>query len=238
MNKIDKERIEIIKNGPYIVYGNISIDKVFILPDINYEKQKINSKWGKTEKIMTHPTYSLCRCGASKNHPFCDGAHIESKFNGQETADIDKIMETSSEYVGKDFIMLDKGKLCFGAGFCYSKHGNIWEFIESENSKNNETIIQMSNDCPAGRFVIIDKKTNKIISPNFNPSISVVEEVRKYVSGPLWVKGNIQIVSKEKGEYEKRDSVALCRCGESKNKPYCDGEHSIIKWCDGDKSLK
>lgn len=237
MNK-DSKRIEIIKNGPYIVYGNISLDKVFILPDINYEKKKVNSKWGKTEKIKTNQTYSLCRCGDSKNHPFCDGAHVKTKFDGKETAEIDKIMETSSEYVGKDLIMLDKGELCFGAGFCYSKNGNIWDFINLEDSKHNDTIIQMSKDCPAGRFVIIDRKTNKVISPNFTPSISIVEEVRKHLSGPLWIKGNIQIISQEKGTYEKRDSVALCRCGVSLNKPFCDGKHAILGWKDGDKSLE
>ena len=233
----DGKRIEIVKNGPYLIYGDIPLDKVFILPDINYEKKKINSKWGKTEKIKTSNSYSLCRCGSSKKQPFCDGSHIETKFDGKETANNDKIMETSSEYVGKNLIMMDKKELCFGAGFCHDKKGSIWEFIESEDPKFDKTIIQMSDDCPAGRFVIIDKKTKKVISPNFTPSLSIVEEVRKNVSGPLWVKGKIQILSQNEC-YEKRDSVTLCRCGESNNKPFCDGTHSIIKWSDGDKSLK
>lgn len=43
-------------------------------------------------------------------------------------------------------------------------------------------------------------------------------------NGPALVKGPFQI--KEKGEWVKKDgSVALCRCGHSKNKPYCDGSH-------------
>lgn len=237
INKNEK-RIEITRNGPYLIYGNIPIDKVFILPDINYEKKKINSKWGNPKKIKTNGTYTLCRCGESKKPPFCDGSHIITNFEGKETAKNDKVMETSRKYLGKDLIMMDKKELCFGAGFCYSRHGNIWEFIESKDSKHNDTIIQMSKDCPAGRFVILEKKTKKIISPKFPQSISVVEETRKQVSGPLWVKGNIQIVSFEKGEYEKRDSISLCRCGESKNKPFCDGTHSIIRWNDDNKSLK
>jgi len=237
MAKKENKKIEIVLNGPYTVYGAIPLDKVFILPDVNYEKKKINSKWGKANKINTEETYSLCRCGASKNQPFCDGKHIDIKFRGTETAEKDKIMEASKKYVGKNLIMKDKSELCFGAGFCYNKNGNIWDFVESKDSANDSTIIQMSKDCPAGRFVLVDKKTNKVISPNFSQRISIIEEVRKNVSGPLWVRGKIQIISHEKGSYEKRDSVALCRCGASKNKPFCDGTHSIVKWKDGDKSL-
>ena len=238
MEKSEK-RIEIVKNGPYLVFGNIPLDKVFILPDVNYDRKVVNSKWGKTEKIKTNQTYSLCRCGASKTHPFCDGTHTKVNWNSKETADFDKILETSSIYESKNLIMHDKGELCFGAGFCHNKSGSIWEFIESKDTKYDKTIKQMSDDCPAGRFVLIDKKTNKVISPNFSPSISSIEEVRKSVSGPLWVKGNIEVISQDKKKsYEKRDSVTLCRCGKSNNTPFCDGQHAIDKWTDGDKSLK
>jgi len=43
-------------------------------------------------------------------------------------------------------------------------------------------------------------------------------------NGPIQVTGTIQIT----GQYGQKDTdtaVYLCRCGESKNKPYCDGTH-------------
>jgi CDGSH-type Zn-finger protein len=43
-------------------------------------------------------------------------------------------------------------------------------------------------------------------------------------NGPIQVSGSLQI----SGQYGEKDSEApiyLCRCGESKNKPYCDGAH-------------
>ena len=43
-------------------------------------------------------------------------------------------------------------------------------------------------------------------------------------NGPALVKGSFQL--KENGQFaEKKGPVALCRCGHSGKKPYCDGSH-------------
>jgi hypothetical protein len=47
-------------------------------------------------------------------------------------------------------------------------------------------------------------------------------------NGPLFVRGRVRIVDSE-GELIRQDTrVALCRCGASKNKPFCDGSHLTI----------
>jgi CDGSH-type Zn-finger protein len=43
-------------------------------------------------------------------------------------------------------------------------------------------------------------------------------------NGPIQVTGTVKI-SGQYGEKESKDPIYLCRCGESKNKPYCDGSH-------------
>ncbi|MCZ2100702.1 MAG: CDGSH iron-sulfur domain-containing protein [Chitinophagales bacterium] len=45
--------------------------------------------------------------------------------------------------------------------------------------------------------------------------------------GSLRVKGDFQIVDGDGQEYDLqgREIVSLCRCGLSKNKPFCDGSH-------------
>ena len=43
-------------------------------------------------------------------------------------------------------------------------------------------------------------------------------------NGPIQVTGNVQI-SGQYGEKGVNETVYLCRCGGSKNKPYCDGSH-------------
>ena len=54
------------------------------------------------------------------------------------------------------------------------------------------------------------------------------EEVSIQVSehGPYLVRGPVKILDAEGNEFETpRKNVALCRCGRSENKPYCDGTH-------------
>jgi CDGSH-type Zn-finger protein len=45
--------------------------------------------------------------------------------------------------------------------------------------------------------------------------------------GPLLIQGSFEIVDKAGGVYDLagRDTLSLCRCGLSKNKPFCDGSH-------------
>ena len=60
------------------------------------------------------------------------------------------------------------------------------------------------------------------IEPGFEPSIATVPD------GPLWVRGGISITTQDGYTYEVRNRVTLCRCGQSKNKPFCDGTHADI----------
>jgi len=48
-------------------------------------------------------------------------------------------------------------------------------------------------------------------------------------NGPYLVRGPVQIVDPDGGEFKvERGTVALCRCGASETKPFCDGTHSKI----------
>lgn len=48
-------------------------------------------------------------------------------------------------------------------------------------------------------------------------------------NGPYLVKGPIEILDPEGGKFKvEREVIALCRCGGSTNKPFCDGTHSKI----------
>lgn len=54
-------------------------------------------------------------------------------------------------------------------------------------------------------------------------------ELVAYPDGPFLLRGNVKIVGPDGQELpRRRRTVALCRCGKSMLKPYCDGTHKII----------
>ena len=226
MVKDGKEfRIKIIKNGPYIVSGNIPLSEKIIVP-------KGKSKEFKNARIFNvAEEYALCRCGKSKNSPFCDGTHIKSGFDGTEEATREMYSDRADRIEGPDLVLMDDNRCAF-ARFCHREEGDVWELTEnSDNPEYREEAIKAANNCPAGRLVTLDKDGNPI-EPEYEPSIEIIQDPEKNCSGPIFVKGNIPILSSEGCTYEIRNRVTLCRCGNSKNKPFCDAKHVSIKYMD------
>ena len=87
----------------------------------------------------------------------------------------------------------------------------------------------VSGDLP----LIKVSATGEPIEPKYEPSIGLIEDPVEDCSGPIWVRGGVQIVSADGFNYELRNRVTLCRCGGSGNKPFCDGSHHATKFKDG-----
>jgi CDGSH-type Zn-finger protein len=66
-----------------------------------------------------------------------------------------------------------------------------------------------------------------------DPSVSLVEDIYERCSGPIMLRGGIPVVSGSGRGYEVRNRQALCRCGHSSNKPFCDGTHASVRFEDG-----
>lgn len=82
---MSKKKIKIIKDGPYEVSGKIPLQKEIIIGD----GKGISEKWEKGEKFPEQEVYNLCRCGKSKNKPYCDGTHMTAGVDCTETAEFD-----------------------------------------------------------------------------------------------------------------------------------------------------
>ena len=232
----DKENktIKIIKNGPYIVQGDIPLLKLMIRTD----NSGYPYEWIEKGKYPLQGEYALCRCGKSKNKPFCDGTHEKIGFKGIESASDMSYIQRAKKIEGPELNLTDNPYICNHAGFCTRASGIGNLVRHSDDPEAKKAAIQIASNCNSGRFVVWDKKTNKPIEPDFEPSIAVTEEPEKGVSGPLWVRGKIQVESAKGNIYEIRNRVTLCRCGESKNKPFCDGTHIETGFEDGDESIK
>ena len=215
------QQIKVLKNGPYLVSGNIPLYPMTIKCD----GQAIPVEWVIGDKLQTSGSYILCRCGQSSTKPFCDGTHLKVNFDGTEESDNEPFEKMAKEIDGPTLKLKDAEILCASARFCH-RGGDIWPQIpQSDDPKLKQNAIRNAFDCPSGRLVIIDKETGKTAEPPLEKSIGLIEDPGIGVSGPLWVRGAIPIYSFEGKLYEVRNRVTLCRCGKSTNKPFCDSSH-------------
>ena len=224
-----ERKITITKNGPYVVSGDIPLT----VEIITNNKDGYSWDWKKGKTFKTEPRYALCRCGHSKNSPFCDGTHESLGFKGKETASKAPYNKQAGRLDGPNLILSDQENLCAFARFC-DPAGKIWSLIEkTDDPKVRELVIREAMHCPSGRLTLHEKETGIEIEHNLSPSIGVIEDQPLKCSGPLWIRGDITIESQDGTFYEKRNRVTLCRCGESSNKPFCNGSHASIKFNDG-----
>lgn len=222
MSNKSTPKIKIVRGGPYLMSGNIPMTDQTII--VNEKGRSI--KWKESDSYLEKEEYALCRCGHSSNSPYCDGSHQEIQFEGTETASHEKYLEQAKTLEGPDLVLTDADDLCAYARFCHREEGSAWRLTKcSDDPKLRDSAIQAAANCPAGRLIAWDKKTGKAIEPKFEPSLGIIEDPPQKVSGPIWVRGGIPIESSDGTQYEVRNQVTLCRCGESQKKPFCDAAH-------------
>ena len=121
-------RISVLENGPLAVMGNIVVDGT-----------------------ADQPRVTLCRCGLSKNKPYCDYSHVDGGFAA--TGEPVPNTQAKTDAIGGDI------------------------------------------------------------------------EITRVPNGPLKVIGNLEITTGTGRKIAQAEKAFLCRCGTSKNKPFCDGSH-------------
>lgn len=84
--------------------------------------------------------------------------------------------------------------------------------------------IRAACECPAGRLTAYDKD-GKPYEDVLEKEIVVIQDPEKNCSGGYYVKGGIKLISAEGREYEVRNRYVLCRCGHSRDMPFCDASH-------------
>ena len=217
----DNFQIRVLRNGPYLVSRNIPLFSATIRCD----GKGIPIEWVIGDKLTVAEPYLLCRCGQSKNKPFCDSTHVKVNFDGTEVSDNESFEKAAREIDGPSLVLKDAEILCASARFCH-RGGDIWWQIPfSDDPKLKQNAIKNACDCPSGRLVVIDRGAGETIEPSLEKSIGLIEDPGKGVSGPLWIRGEISLYSSQCTLYEVRNRMTLCRCGKSTNKPFCDSSH-------------
>ncbi len=136
----------------------------------------------------------------------------------------------TKEYANEDITVVWKPGICAHAAFCANQLGEVFDpnkrpWINVAGA-TTERIIEQVNKCPSGALSFYyndEKKAGE--QPTAAGTESVVEVS---ANGPLLVHGNIIVKNPDGGETKHNRITALCRCGASGNKPYCDGAHKKI----------
>ena len=177
------------------------------------------------------PSIALCRCGASTTKPFCDGSHTSTGF--KSTSDTSRLRTTPLDYAGHvsgvDVTISYTPVLCTHAAECQKRAAAIFDpkakpWIQPENGALEE-IFDVISACPSGalRIAVGDQSSQHLTTGEVSISIEK--------NGPYYV-SNVAVDAEFNGAGASRTKCALCRCGLSKNKPFCDGTHYDAKWSD------
>ena len=193
------------------------------------EPPKLSNRGG--QEVDTAPVAALCRCGVSKNKPFCDGSHNAASFSS--TPDHSKIRNSEIRYsgtvAGRELSVSYTPVLCSHAGECARLAGDVFNpsaksWIKPENG-SLEDILKVMAACPSGALRI--SIAGQV--PQHLTCADVEIEIQEH--GPYWVK-NVPLEAEFNGVGASHAKYVLCRCGLSKNKPFCDGTHHDAKWRD------
>lgn len=222
-----KPKILPLPNGPYYLINDMQ-------PKVVYNLQNF-----KGEPLSTTVGIALCRCGASKNKPFCDGTHNVIRFSSAnktlENDDIKKIVikDKRRDYPGKEVTVHDNRKICSHAAECVNNLSSVFKlgsrpWINPDASKMND-IVEVVRRCPSGALSYsIDGVEYRDPEEQRNPTVTVLK------NGPYHITGGIELIGDniQFGEGASKEHYTLCRCGASENKPFCDGAHKSSKFND------
>ena len=206
------------------------------------------------EVIPQRPQMALCRCGASSMKPLCDGTHARVGFNSDKSPD--RIPDQRDTYVGQQVTIFDNRGICQHSGYCTDRlttvfHAGSDPFVTPSGGRMDE-IIRAVRDCPSGALSFAidghEARTEVDYADTREPAIEVTKD------GPYRIIGGIALSDGEgndepRAEGSSREHYAICRCGQSQNKPFCSGMHwyvdfhgpvpdpdrepTVYEWCGG-----
>ncbi len=204
--------------------------KVSIEPTVNGPNRVINLQEfnnSKAEKLNTENEMYLCRCGGSSNKPYCDGTHRKNGFNSEKGPD--RVPDKLDTYIGKAMTIHDNRGVCAHSGNCtdnsplvFNNDKEPWIDPDADEPKVTANTIRM---CPSGALSYA-KDGVLFKDQGREPRITVSKD------GPHHVVGGIEFKDPEGSKPESEEHYTLCRCGHSKNKPFCSGQHWYIGFKD------
>lgn len=137
----------------------------------------------------------------------------------------------TKEYTNGAVTVVWQSGLCIHSKNCWNGLKAVFNpqerpWINMQGASSEEIMAQVDK-CPSGALSYY-KNGEGQQKTNVAPTTKI--EVTK--NGPLLVHGDIILKDKHGNEHTKSKVTALCRCGQSSNKPLCDGTHNVCGFKD------
>jgi CDGSH-type Zn-finger protein/truncated hemoglobin YjbI len=211
--------IRLVRNGPYVLTN-------------------VDTMAGPMgEPLPTRPQMALCRCGRSAAKPWCDGSHALVDFTGEK--DPNRVPDRRDTYEGLSITILDNRGICQHSGFCTDRVPVAFRvdqdpFVAPSGARLDEMIRAVRN-CPSGALSLaIDGIEDRAAVDRHGrrpPAVTVTRD------GPYRITGSIELLDESgtpaaRNIGSSREHYAMCRCGQSQNKPFCSGMHWYVGFQD------
>ena len=189
------------------------------------------------QKLDLPPQLALCRCGASAMKPFCDGAHATSGFTDDK--DPKRIADRRDTYPGEQVTIFDNRGICQHSGLCTDRLATAFRtgaepFVAPSGARMDE-LIRAIRDCPSGALSLAFDNAEARDLVDWHGTREQAIQVTQ--DGPYRVTGAIPLADATGADVPRavgssREHYALCRCGHSRNKPFCSGMHWYVEFRD------
>jgi CDGSH-type Zn-finger protein/uncharacterized Fe-S cluster protein YjdI len=131
--------------------------------------------------------------------------------------------------IGKEATIHFDSQKCIHSRTCVLSHPDVFvpnvqgEWIHPD-AQSVEELIRVGQNCPSGAIRVTrngrPESDNELASSD---TVPIVNTIRVRENGPLAIEAELQI----KGQTQPSPRATLCRCGQSGNKPFCDGAHAV-----------
>lgn len=133
-------------------------------------------------------------------------------------------------FEGDGITVFFEGRRCIHAAECVTNLPAVFSadhrpWIKADGAAA-DAIADVIHRCPSGALTF-ERTDGGAAEPTDIPSA-----IRIVKDGPLYVRGMIDVVNAEGETVSAGPRVALCRCGASKNKPFCDLSHKDAGFTD------
>lgn len=127
--------------------------------------------------------------------------------------------DETKTYTNGEVTVVWQPKRCMHSGICFAGLPGVFNpkrrpWVDLSQASTAQILAQVK-ECPSGALSVVG--ATEAAAPTCTVEVAA--------NGPLLVHGRVTVKRADGTETTHEKVTALCRCGGSGNKPYCDGSH-------------